>query len=265
LHLTDYHVRTLNSSQEPDLAEVWAALAAPRPSLSLSQFSDDDFKKFRTRMNSAKDEADVLASVLPIILGHSTSRHYCARNTMFTNLEPLTDDSIASPMPDIYYGAYPEKLARGARNELSSHIVPSTMEDKPMVPNCFVECKGNNGSGAVALRQACYDGAIGSRAMHSLQNYGLEEPKHDGKPYTFSSTLHLGTLKIYAHHVTAPNKDGGRPEYHMSHIRSYAMDNDRDTFVEGAKALRNIRDLAKKYRDQFIDAANIRVEQHEDA
>lgn len=44
--------------------------------------------------------------------------------------------------------------------------------------------KGPFGSAGVATQQARYDGAIGSRAMHSLQNYGVEEAEYDGKgPY----------------------------------------------------------------------------------
>ena len=82
-----------------------------------------------------------------------------------------------------------------------------------MAPNFFLEVKGPEGILAVAERQARYHGAVGSRGIHSLQNYGAEEPEYDGKAYTFSSIYHGGTLKLYAHHVTAPTTEGGRPEY----------------------------------------------------
>ncbi|KAH7377242.1 hypothetical protein B0T11DRAFT_273839 [Plectosphaerella cucumerina] len=54
----------------------------------------------------------------------------------------------------------------------------------------------------------------------------------------------------------APTTDGRPPEYHMTQLKAYAMTNDRDTFVQGATAFRNARDLAKHHRDSLILAAN---------
>ncbi|EEU47066.1 uncharacterized protein NECHADRAFT_18627, partial [Fusarium vanettenii 77-13-4] len=182
---------------------------------------------------------------------------------VFANLEPLTDGTIVAPKPDIYYGAYPDQLARSARNELAGHVVPSIMEDRPMVPNAFLEVKGPNDTPAEAARQARYHGAVGSRGIHSLQNYGAEEPEYDGKAYTFSSIYYGGALKLLAHHVTAPTTEGGRPEYHMTQVNAYAVTSDLDTFVKGAGALRNMLDFAEQRRDDFVRAANARASQLE--
>ncbi|EGY20844.1 uncharacterized protein VDAG_02368 [Verticillium dahliae VdLs.17] len=230
-------------------------------SLSPSKFSDGAFEAFQENNARAKDEDDVLANVIPVILGPNQTIHLSARNTIFGNLEQLTDGTIAPAKPDIYYGTYPEELSRPARNELARHIIPSSMQDKPMAPNFFVEVKGPDGSVAVATRQARYDGAVGSRGMHSLQNYGREEPQYDGRTYTFSSTYHNGQLQMYAHHLTAPTIEGGPPEYHMSQVKAFALTNDRDTFVQGATAFRNARDVAKQHRDDFIRAANAKPPQ----
>ncbi|KAM0584296.1 hypothetical protein ACHAP6_007490 [Verticillium nonalfalfae] len=261
LHLTDHGVHATYSSQKPDLAEVTKALTVARSSLSPSKFSDGAFEAFQENNARAKDEDDVLANVIPAILGPNQTIHPSARNTIFGNLEQLTDGTIAPAKPDIYYGAYPEELSRSVRNELARHIIPSSMQDKPMAPNFFVEVKGPDGSVAVATRQARYDGAVGSRAMHSLQNHGWEEAQYDGRTYTFSSTYHNGQLQMYAHHPTAPTIDGGPPEYHMSQVKAYAMTNDRDTFVQGATAFRNARAVAKQHRDNFIRAANAKAPQ----
>ncbi|KAL7814199.1 hypothetical protein V8C44DRAFT_39199 [Trichoderma aethiopicum] len=263
LHLTENAIHPTWRSRKPDLEEIRAALAAPRSSLSPSRFSEAAFEAFQESDARAKDEEDVMANIIPTILGPSQASRFCARNTVFGNLDPLTDDSITAAKPDIYYGAYPEQLARPARNELSGHIVPSTMLDKPMAPNVFLEVKGPDGNAAVATRQARYDGAIGSRAMHSLQNYGAEQPQYDGKAYTFSFTYHAGTgtLQQYAHHVTAPTSETGRPEYHMTRLKAYAMTSDLETYVKGAAALRNTLDLAQQYRDTFIRTANARASQ----
>ncbi|KAM5347059.1 hypothetical protein ACJ41O_010064 [Fusarium nematophilum] len=261
LHLTDHAIHSTWRSQEPDLEEIRATLAVPRPSLAGSAFSESAFKAFQKRNDRAKDEDDVLANVIPTILGPTQADRFCARRTVFANLEPLTDDTIAPPKPDIYYGSYPEELAEPARNELASHIIPSTMLDKPMAPNFFLEVRGPDAGPAGATRQARYDGAIGSRAMHSLQNYGAEKPQYDSKAHTFSSIYQGGALRLYAHHVTAPTTEGGRPEYHMTQVDGYAMTGNLDTFVKGAGALRNALDFAEQQRGDLIQAANARASQ----
>ncbi|RSL66074.1 hypothetical protein CEP54_003886 [Fusarium duplospermum] len=242
-HLTQHAIHPQWKSQEPDLGEIRTTLAARRPSLSTSEFSDGAFKAFQKRNLLAKDETDVQVDVIPTILG-ARETHFCARNTVFGNLDPLTNDRVAAPKPDIYYGSPPEELALSVHNELAGHIVPSTMLHKPMAPNFFLEFKGPDGGDAVLQRQARYHGAVGCRGMHSLQNYGAEEPEYDGKAHTFSCTYYCGALQLFAHHVTAPTTEGGRPD-----------------FVEGARALRNMLDLADQHRRDFIQAANIKASQ----
>jgi hypothetical protein len=99
--------------------------------------------------------------------------------------------------------------------------------------------------------------------MHALQNYGAGEPAFDGNAYTYSSTYHAGTgtLQLYAHHPTPPTAPGGRPEYHMTQLGSYAVTHSRERFVEGASAFRNARDMAQRRRDSFIQAANAKARQ----
>ncbi|KAL8290965.1 hypothetical protein RB600_006440 [Gaeumannomyces tritici] len=265
-HLTDHSIYPLRKSRKPredDRRDITEALTVPRPSLSPSKFSDSAFEEFENATLEAKDEEAVKANVIPTIAGVRRADHPCARDTVFGNLDPLTDGCIARAKPDLYYGAHPEDLNPCIRGELSHHIVPSTTEDKPLVPNFFTEIKGPDGSAAVMQRQARYDGAIGARGIHSLQNYGNDEPVYDGRPYTFSSTYHggTGTLQLYTHHMTEPTTPGGRPEYHMAQAGSYAITHSRETFVQGATAFRNARDVAKQYRDSFIRAANERARQ----
>ncbi|KAF9775858.1 hypothetical protein IL306_006018 [Fusarium sp. DS 682] len=261
-HLTDHAIYPNWKSQRPDLDDIRAALAGPRrPSLTPSMFSDAAFEAFQESNDCAKDEGDVLADVMPAIIGPRQADHPSSRNTLFGKLKPLTDGSLAQAKPDIYYGAYPEELDVSIRNELAHHIIPSAATDRPIVPNFFIEVKGPAGDLAVAKRQACHEGAIGSRAMHTLQNYKKEKPTYDGKPYTFTSTFHDGTLEIFAHHVTAPTSSKRQPEYHMTRVDTWGMTNTIDNFIRGATALRNARDLAKKYRDELIQNANARASQ----
>ncbi|EPE05966.1 hypothetical protein F503_02795 [Ophiostoma piceae UAMH 11346] len=259
-HLVDHDVQATYDSQKPaNLAEIRAALTQRRPSLSSSQFSDGSFDTFQDCNNRAKNEDAVMADVIPAILGKCTlyGRQTLERNLLFNNLAPLTDGTITQPRPDIYYGARPKELSRPVRDALGHYIMPSTVQDKSLAPNFFVEVKGPDGNAAVAIRQVRYDGAVGSRAMHSLQNYRGEELKYDAQAYTFSSAYHssTGSLQLYAHHLTAPTSEG-RPKYHMTQLRTFAMTDTRETFIRGATAFRNARDLSKQHRDSFIQAAN---------
>lgn len=238
-----------------------AALAAPRLSPSLSGFSDGAFETFQEADARAQKEADVNYHVLRFITGGWQNDHPCALNISFANLEPLMDGRIAPAQPSMYYGADSGQLSPSIRNELDRHIVPSA--DRPLAPNLFLECKGPTGHMDVATRQVRYDGALGARAMHSLQNYGAEEPVYDGNAYAFSSIYHTGTLKLYAHHATAPTASRpsrGRPEYHTTQLGAFALTGSRDAFVEGVTAFRNLRDLAKQYRDTLIQTANSRTQ-----
>ncbi|KIH93391.1 hypothetical protein SPBR_04269 [Sporothrix brasiliensis 5110] len=263
-HLTDHDVHATYDSQKPaNWAAIRAALLQRRPSLLSSRFSECAFDTFQESNDRAKNEDAVMVNVMPAILGtgarpgHQTLEY----NTLFSNLAPLTDGTIVPPKPDIYYGAHPKELSHPVRDALSDYIIPSTLRDKPLVPNFFTEVKGPNGNIGVGKLQACYDGAVGSRAIHRLQNYGREKPQYDGHAYTFSSIYHGGQLQLYAHHATAPTTQGGRPEYHVSQVKAYAMTSDRETFVQGVTAFRNARDLAQEHRDRFIRDANEAVRQ----
>ena len=128
-----------------------------------------------------------------------------------------------------------------------------------MLSNFFLTAKKSDESVAEAKRQACYDGALGARGIHALQSYGRDKPVYDNNAYTITSTYHDGTLKLYTIHPLKPTRPGSRPEYVMTQLKAFALTSDPETFRQGATAFRNGRDLAKEWRDGFIEAANKRV------
>ena len=122
-------------------------------------------------------------------------------------------------------------------------VIPSTQHDLPIVPNFCLAVKGPDGSLSVASRQACYDGALGARAIHSVLSYG-QEPRLDNRAYAITSTYHGGTLKMYTSHripPSAPNRGSG---FVMTQIKTWGLTGDADTFRQGAAAYRNLRDWA---------------------
>lgn len=76
---------------------------------------------------------------------------------------------------------------------------------------------------------------------------------------TITSTYHNGQLQLYTHHVTKPEGHGGRPEYHMTSINSFAMTGNVDKCRAGVGAYRNARDWAQGQRDALIAEANTRA------
>jgi hypothetical protein len=245
--------------QPDNWEEINRKLAQPRPSLSPSQFSDGAFRNFKRADAHAVKEKQVTESVIPVIEGKIGDAKCRSGGIPFTNLDHLTDGTLAPGNPDLYYGARPEQLNRQVRNKLSGHIIPSTQRDLPIAPNFFLAAKGPDGSLAVAGRQACYDGALGARGLHSLQSYGKDETVSDNKAYTITSIYHGGQLKMYTSHPTQPTGPGGRPEYHMTQVNAWSMTGNPETFRKGAAAYRNARDWAKEQRDEAIKQANERA------
>lgn len=240
--------------------DILARLAQPRSSLSPSKFTEEDFEEFRRLDADASKERQVTETVIPFIEGKAQDRKCIGGGVPFRNLDHLTDGTLVPGNPDRYHGARPELLDRQIRIELNDQIVPTTQHDLPIAPNFFMAAKGPDGSTSVAKRQACYDGALGARGMHSLQEYGKDEPGFDNNAYTISSTYHDGTLKMFTSH---PSKSAtsNRTEYHMTQINTWGMTGNIKTFREGATWYRNGRDWAKEQRDEAIKRANEKATQ----
>jgi hypothetical protein len=232
------------------------ALASSRRSLSPSKFSDGAFDRFCEAETEARDEDDVTVDSLPTILGEKRRDHSLAKKVPYGNITGMAPDIFKRAEPDLYWGVPPEQIDRRVRQDLNHQIVPSTKDTYPAAPNFFLEVKGPDGSAAIKTRQACYDGAIGARGMHALQSYGQAELIYDNKAYTFSSTYHDGTLKMYAHHPTQPSRLGESPQYHMTPLRGFLLTDSPQIFRQGVGAFRNARDLAKEHREIFIEQAN---------
>lgn len=262
-------------SQLENVDDLIEELAKRRASLSLTEFSQAEFEALRMDNNEAISELDVVTSVVPVLRGSARIHH--KQNVRFTDMAALTSEEAVRPTPDWFDGARRQDLHMGVRNDpdLGPVIIPTKHFGVPVAPNFFLEVKGPAGQAAVAQRQACYDGAYGVRATRALQSYGQKQQTNaaaaaypGGNTWcAFSSTYvaALGTLELYAHHVTAPTAEGERPEYHMTKLFSFCMTLNRRSFIQGATAFRNARDMAKKQRDDLIKAANARASQAAEA
>ena len=231
-------------------------LIQPRPSLSPSRMSDGHHRRFVTAVYRARNEDEVMAHVLPTIVGEP--RYPSGQNVRFGNLDPLADGLVV-PQPDYYEGEDIGPGSRQLRDQLNKSIVPSNHEDYPFLPNFFTEAKGRDGTIGVAQRQAAHDGAVGARAMHRTENHGRRQERFDNKARTLSSILDgAGHLDIFSHHVSKPTRRGALPQTHMTPLRSYSLTDNPETFRQGVGAYRNASDYAHHHRTETIKNAHRR-------
>ena len=250
----------------PPLPADWDAtnqrLTRYRRSQSPSSFPVDKYQKFVDEDADAHNEDAVKTKVVSALL-HAMGAHEGAQHSIwFGNLDPMAKH-ITQTQPDYYYGAHPQQLDKQIRKDkkISKHIIPSSFTNLPIVPNLFMEAKGPNGLAAVLLRQACHDGAIGARAIHSLQAYGQDEAVYTNNISAISCTYHVGVLKMYAHSVARPNGPGTNPQYLMHQVNGWVMTSNKESFLQGATAFKNAMDIAREYRNAAIEHANEMVAQ----
>ena len=236
--------------------EILQLLARRRASLSPSRFSDEDFRKFQKADANASRERQVTEKVFPIIEGDIGDSKCTDGGIPFTNLKSLTNDKLAHANPDLYYGARPEELDHRIRKQLGGHIVPSTQEDLPILPNYFVEVKGPDGTPAVAKRQLIYGMILGARGCLTAESYGKPAPSFNNHAHTLGCTYQDGLLKMYACHPIPTSAPGAQPGFVTTQLNSWSMTGNPDVFREGAAAYRNGRDWAKQQRNELIKRVN---------
>jgi len=236
-----------------NIDEMNDRLAQSRASLSPSSFSREAFLNFKRKNNEAGSEAQVMSTVFPIIRGNAPIPS--GENRLFNNLAPLNSD-LAAAKPDYYNGTRPTEIDPRVRKDLKPYIVPSKREHAPLLPNFFTEVKGQDGNAAVLRRQSTHDAAYGARGMLEKQSYGQDSRTYDGNAYTIASTYSDGQLKMYAMHPSESVQPEGRPNYHMTQIRAFALTDSVESCRDGLRAFRNGQDLAKIYRETVIARAN---------
>lgn len=257
-HLADHGIHICQAphlDQGPlpaNLNSITTRLDRPVLAVMPGRFSEAEYAKFQAA--SRQRNPDIRRTLLPFLVGHATLPR--ERSLPFDNLEPLTWPINHVPAPAYFEGASPTTLEPRVRDDLAATIVPTKDGDAPVVPNFFIEARGRPAKADEEKRMAGLHGAYGARAMLTLQNFGREETVYDGKAWAFSAVYNMDVLTLYAHHVEAPEGEGGRPWYHMTRLRTYQLTMGRTRFLEAARALRNIKDLAWANREAFILDAN---------
>ncbi|KAL6410310.1 hypothetical protein AUP68_06727 [Ilyonectria robusta] len=240
-----------------NLDEIRRIILAPRASIS-SQTQKSVFSKFK-RQNGAATETTVMTRVIPIIEGNGN--FFNCQDARLTNLFSMTNGGTVALQPDYFDGARMRAIHEKVQNDLSTVIISTHDENIPVAANFFLEAKSTKGNPLVGKRQACIGGANGSRAMQALASYGEAELVYDNNAYAFSATYQAGDglLQLYAHHTAPPTKTDGKPNYHMTLLKTFVMRENLEMYIQGITAFTNLRHLAKRYRNRFIRMANSRA------
>lgn len=238
-----------------NLDAITEALKGRRRSVSLSFMSKEAFEDFKDEVRG-EYHRPLWRHAIPTITGKSSIPN--TGDLSFKNLASLTKNTTVKPCPGFFDGAHPDTVDKEVREDLDMIIVPikPKWNSVPLAPNFFLEAIPYGGSFFIGQRKIMLDGAHGSVIMHTLQNYLLDKPVYDGNAYTFSALLSDEVLWLYAHHLAVPAAPGHNPCLYTTLITAHVMKT--KDYLEGIIAFRNLRELAKTYRDQFIETANAR-------
>ena len=164
-------------------------------------------------------------------------------------IDSTSEPSTISGLTSQVSAAVPATITPQIRERLGLYILPSIRPYAPALPNVFTEGKGPNGSLAVTIRQACYDGALGARGMHKLRTFGVDgnmETMYDGNAYTITSTYQMGQLRLYSTHLAQPKHAEGRPGYYMTTVKLLALNQLLRSISTGCQCVQECQRLGKR-------------------
>ncbi|KAF2877713.1 hypothetical protein BDV95DRAFT_535455 [Massariosphaeria phaeospora] len=250
-----------------DRAYVVQRLTSHRP--STPQWTTETYEAFSDLVEQAS--AETLKMTVPselegtgIAKANGGRRH---GGMHFNNCARFERNGITLPtaaVPDLYWGVAPETIPRPIIDELFHYIIPGNQQHFPAAPNFCMEVKGDNGTGEVVKRQALHDGAIGLRAIHELESYGLNGPAAIGDVKALCATFVNDTLNIYAYHYNPP-KPGTRetrPSIAMNSLGTWPMLGNPNWARQGIVAFRNALEYAREIREAALAGA---ISRHRDA
>lgn len=83
---------------------------------------------------------------------------------------------------------------------------------------------------------------------------------YNNNAYTLTAIYHDRILRLYAHRPIKPSISGDSTEYRITLIDMFGIGGSANTFLRGVTAFRNARECIGKRRDEFVAAANARMQ-----
>ena len=223
--------------------ELRQILQKPRPELQIIQ--QGDFLDFCQKIEEVKSEHQLSKDITSPLLGLLPPDTVRAPNCLINGLRKFRPD-IKDAKPNVYdshpYGLVDDMV----ETDLKILIQPDSSE-QGIAPNNFVELKGPGGSWRTGMNQILHYGALGSRAMHELLNYGEDKPVFDGVPVprAFSTLYCSQVVFFHAHHVEpGPNLE---PYYYTTCIDIMTPALSKDDYIATLSATRNLAAHEQRY------------------
>ena len=238
-----------------NLEEIRNEARKPRKSLDMNADGLRGlFDQVRVAISNISGELKTHTALISKLQSSTEDPKSSAGGLKLTNYLPLTDNTLTPSNPDYYYGARAEQLHTELQTTLSRLLVPR--HDSPVLPNFFLAIKAAHGDASVAMRQACYDGTFGARAMHISESLLKERRYWSGNAETISCTFIDGTLKMFAC-LPFESKHQERPtHYAMTMVDAYNLDATAERCKEGIAAFRNLARWALERRTKRIGDLN---------
>ena len=128
-----------------------------------------------------------------------------------------------------------------------------TKGDAAVLTNHFTEFKGPSAANYVADHQACYNGAIGARAVNELRSFSTDGSiLDDNNAYTITSTYCHGLLNIHTAHTTHQH-GAPQPERHTNRVGTWFLPQSSQQFREGVGAYRHSKEWAEEVEREWYE------------
>ncbi|KAF2209994.1 hypothetical protein CERZMDRAFT_46160 [Cercospora zeae-maydis SCOH1-5] len=232
-----------------------AALNHARKSLSPSRYPHSNFETFTRANYQAQNESELVSKVVhPFFTSYFDQPS--STDLPFTTLEPAVPLPYKMPVPKPHhsFGAAKEDIEPSVK-----YILCAPGAHAPVAVNDIMQVKGPDGKASVLQSQVTLDGAVGERAMHKLRSFAIgSEVSADSEARTFVQSYHAGTMKFYATH-RRPNPSGGPDQIVTSEIGGQYLCGSPAQLRDGIAKYRNSVQLATRYRNEAVQAANARA------
>ncbi|KAJ6442187.1 small nucleolar ribonucleoprotein complex subunit Utp14 [Purpureocillium lavendulum] len=236
-------------SNMPELKEV---LSRRRASIVGSDGGYDDLIETNNLVYDGENTPDAFIS---LIEGPNAQRDAMASDVLFRNLDHLTDGTLMAAQPAVYHGVPANMLTSRVLAKFRHQIAPSPSRMDPILPTVFLEAKSSDASEGASTCQMLYAMALGARAHRTLQDAvsGGAPTKVDRAAYTFGCVYQDGWLTLFACYALPTHEKGWCVPALLGRWDLLAS---RQSFCEGVKAYRNVRDWAAKKRAELVQRAN---------
>lgn len=130
----------------------------------LLRFSNNAFNYFQQENEDLINKGKVIRNIVPVIASNPSI--LTKQDLLFTRFKLITSKMTVNAKLDLYNRAPLIDIDKRVQNDISDYIIPTKHLTAPMLLNFFLEAKALKGRADVTKRQACYNSALGARAMH---------------------------------------------------------------------------------------------------